>query len=79
MKLSSGASYTLLRNGARSEGNSWRSTEVHHTEPHRGDVDKFWNGPFLSTCRSCHSSRGQREDLGQIVVTFDASGWPAEG
>lgn len=53
------------------------ATEVHHADGgHKGDVDKFFSGPFLSTCRSCHASRGQREDLGQIVVSFRADGWP---
>lgn len=53
------------------------ATEVHHADGgHKGDVNKFWSGPFLSTCRSCHSRRGQREDLGQDVISFDGSGWP---
>lgn len=52
------------------------ATEVHHATPHRGDMGIFWSGPFVSTCKSCHASRGQREDLGQRVVTFDADGWP---
>ena len=53
------------------------ATEVHHADGgHKGDVDKFWSGPFVSTCKACHASRGQREDLGQTVVTFGADGWP---
>jgi len=52
------------------------ATEVHHAIPHRGDEALFWGGPFLSTCKPCHSSRGQREDLGQTVVVFGADGWP---
>ncbi|WP_078709608.1 HNH endonuclease [Consotaella salsifontis] len=53
------------------------ATEVHHARPHRGDEGAFWRGPFISTCKACHASRGQREDLGQDVVTFRADGWPA--
>lgn len=53
------------------------ATEVHHADGgHKGDVDKFFSGPFLSTCRSCHASRGQREDRGQTVVRFGPHGWP---
>lgn len=52
------------------------ATDVHHAEAHRGDLAKFWSGPLIATCRSCHASRGQREDLGQTVVTFAADGWP---
>lgn len=53
------------------------ATEVHHSDGgHKGDIQKFWEGPFISTCKPCHASRGQREDLGQTVVTFGADGWP---
>lgn len=52
------------------------ANEVHHDGPHRGDVERFFEGPFVSTCKSCHASRGQREDLGQTVVTFGPDGWP---
>ena len=52
------------------------ATEVHHATPHKGDLVIFWRGPFISTCKSCHASRGQREDLGQKVITFGPDGWP---
>lgn len=53
------------------------AAEVHHADGgHRGDETKFWSGPFVSTCKSCHASRGQREDLGQKVVRFGPDGWP---
>lgn len=52
------------------------ATEVHHAIPHRGSEDIFWNGPFVSTCKPCHSSRGQLEDHGKTVVSFGADGWP---
>jgi len=52
------------------------ANEVHHVEPHKGDMVKFWSGPFVATCKSCHSRRGQREDLGQETVRFGPDGWP---
>ena len=52
------------------------ANEVHHAIPHRGSEAIFWSGPFISTCKRCHASRGQREDLGQTIIRFDASGWP---
>lgn len=53
------------------------ATEVHHSDGgHKGDITKFWSGPLVSTCKPCHASRGQREDLGQTVMRFDAHGWP---
>jgi len=33
-----------------------------HVEPHRGDVDLFWAGPFQSLCKSCHSSAKQKNE-----------------
>jgi len=42
-----------------------------HVEPHHGDVNKFWLGPFQSLCKRCHDStkrfvemRGFRPDIG---------------
>lgn len=52
------------------------ATEVHHGTPHRGDEVLFWSGPFVSTCKSCHASRGQLEDNGKVVVRYGADGWP---
>lgn len=52
------------------------ATEVHHDGPHRGDITRFFEGPFVSTCKRCHASRGQLEDNGKAVVQFGADGWP---
>jgi len=29
-------------------------------EPHRGDVARFWAGPFQTLCKSCHDGDKQR-------------------
>ena len=53
------------------------ATVVHHAEGgHRGDIERFWSGPFQAVCASCHSRHGQLEDHGKKAVRFDASGWP---
>lgn len=52
------------------------ATVVHHAEPHRGDWDKFWSGPFENLCKPHHDSQGQLEDHGKTVIQFDAKGWP---
>ncbi|RWY85197.1 HNH endonuclease [Rhizobium leguminosarum] len=52
------------------------ATEVHHSAPHRGDLELFWSGPFISTCKPCHASRGQLEDNGRTVVRYGPDGWP---
>ncbi len=42
------------------------ATVCDHVEPHRGDADKFWNGPFQSLCDEapwrCHSRVKQLEE-----------------
>ena len=47
------------------------ATICDHVEPHHGDVNKFWLGPFMSLCKRCHDSgkrfaeiRGFRSDVG---------------
>jgi 5-methylcytosine-specific restriction enzyme A len=53
------------------------ATVVHHADGgHGGDEVKFWSGPFECLCKPHHDSEGQREDLGQTVVTYDAVGNP---
>ena len=56
------------------------ATVVHHGEGgHKGDIDKFFDPDILeSLCKSHHDSEGQREDLGQTIVTFGADGWPTD-
>lgn len=31
------------------------ATVCDHVDPHKGDLDRFWAGPFQSLCASCHS------------------------
>lgn len=51
--------------------------EVHHKDGgHKGDISKFWSGPFPSLCPSCHSRFGAAEDRGRTVVRFGPDGWP---
>ena len=52
------------------------ATVVHHLVPHRGDLVKFWSGPFENLCAPHHNSQGQMEDHGKVVMQFDAAGWP---
>ena len=38
------------------------ATTCDHVNPHRGDVEAFWSGPFQSLCTPCHSSTKQRSE-----------------
>jgi hypothetical protein len=49
-----------------------------HVEPHHGDVNKFWLGPFQSLCKRYHDStkrfvetRGFRPDIGLDGMPLD--------
>ena len=47
-----------------SKGDANVATVCDHIEPHRGDVAKFWAGPFQSLCSSCHDGEKQRLERG---------------
>jgi len=51
---------------------------VDHKEPHRGDMDRFWAGPFQSLCKHCHDSHKQRAENGGGVMGCDANGFPID-
>lgn len=38
------------------------ATEVDHIHAHKGDMRKFWAGPFQPLCKSCHSKKTAREN-----------------
>lgn len=48
------------------QGDYREATVCDHVTPHRGDVQKFWAGPFQSLCASCHSSAKQRAENSDI-------------
>lgn len=33
-----------------------------HVEAHRGDVGRFWSGPFQTLCKGCHDRDKQRQE-----------------
>ena len=39
-----------------------------HVEPHHGDVNKFWLGPFQSLCKRCHDSTKQFVETLSLVL-----------
>ncbi|RWO13125.1 MAG: HNH endonuclease [Mesorhizobium sp.] len=53
------------------------ATVVHHADGgHKGDVVKFYDGPFESLCKPHHDRDGQLEDHGRTVIRFGVDGWP---
>jgi hypothetical protein len=54
------------------------ATVVHHKEPHRGDRERFFSGPFESLCKACHDGPTQSaERLGYSNEIGD-DGWPVD-
>ena len=49
---------------------------VDHKKPHRGDMEKFWAGPFQSLCDHCHNAHKQRQENGGEIMGCDADGFP---
>lgn len=47
-------------------GERVKATTVDHIEPHKGDEQKFFAGPFQSLCQRCHAIKTNRERYGSI-------------
>jgi 5-methylcytosine-specific restriction endonuclease McrA len=45
-----------------------------HVEPHRGDVAKFWAGPFQTLCKPCHDGQKQKEEIAARAAGLDVYG-----
>ena len=46
----------LARKGKLVRASALLLMQSDHVEPHHGDVNKFWLGPFQSLCKGCHES-----------------------
>lgn len=40
-------------------GQATEATVCDHLDPHNGDVERFWSGPFQSLCEPCHNTLKQ--------------------
>lgn len=54
----------LCQGECKEKGKVTVATVCDHIEPHRGDMEKFYSGPFQSLCEHCHNSVKQRLDNG---------------
>lgn len=58
------------------------ATVCDHIEPHRGDMEKFWAGPFQSLCDDemyrCHSSKKQSEERLGYSTEIGRDGYPID-
>ena len=59
-------------------GRTTAATVCDHIEPHNGDLDKFWHGPFQSLCKTCHDGTKQAQDKGAGLRGCDTHGVPLD-
>lgn len=57
-------------------GRAVAATVCDHIEPHRGDVERFYAGPFQSLCKRCHDSEKKRIEAGSGPHGCDGAGVP---
>lgn len=49
-----------------------------HTEPHKGDPVKFYNGPFQTLCKRHHDSTKARQESKGMMPGCNAQGIPID-
>src|SRR5262245_910577 len=49
-----------------------------HVDPHRGDINKFWLGPFMSLCKRCHDSTKRLIERRGFRPDVAPDGWPTD-
>jgi 5-methylcytosine-specific restriction enzyme A len=54
------------------------ATICDHVEPHQGDVNKFWLGPFQSLCKECHDSTKRFVEKHGFRPDIGLDGWPLD-
>jgi 5-methylcytosine-specific restriction enzyme A len=60
------------------EGRVTPAAIVDHITPHRGDMDKFWAGPFQSLCATCHNRHKKMQEHGGQLMGCTADGVPMD-
>jgi 5-methylcytosine-specific restriction enzyme A len=48
--------------GCRAVHTSANPLHCDHVNPHRGDPERFFEGPFKALCETCHNAAKQREE-----------------
>ena len=62
------------------QGKTTAATVVDHIQPHKGDMDLFWDvNNWQALCKHCHDSIKQREEKRGRRIGYDVSGIPLGG
>src|SRR5690242_4408285 len=62
----------------REQGMYTPATICHHTTPHRGDVELFFNNVFVSLCKTCHDSEAQQIEKIGYSLRIGVDGLPID-
>lgn len=54
------------------------ATVCDHIEPHKGDLGKFFTGPFQSLCAPCHDGIKQSIERRGYSSAIGLDGWPTD-
>jgi hypothetical protein len=53
------------------------ATVVHHADPHKGDLQKFFGGKLISLCADCHDRTAHQIEAKGYTHAIDETGWPS--
>lgn len=74
----------IVNDGARTPDGGFQSNPrrrflvVHHVEPHKGDEDLFFNGPFETLCPDDHDKYEQQREVRGYSSETGEDGWPTD-
>lgn len=54
------------------------ATICDHIEPHNGNLEAFYSGPFQSLCKRHHDAAKQAEERGGYSREVGIDGWPVD-
>jgi 5-methylcytosine-specific restriction enzyme A len=54
------------------------ATVAHHSEPHRGDMAKFYGVPLTSLCAPCHDNTAAHIERKGYSNDIGLDGWPTD-
>lgn len=54
------------------------ATVAHHSEPHKGDLAKFYGVPLVSLCAPCHDTDAQSIERTGYSKAIGSDGWPTD-
>jgi 5-methylcytosine-specific restriction enzyme A len=60
----------------KQDGRLAPATVVDHVDPHKGDIVKFWQGPFQALCKAHHDGAKKSAEMTGTMRGCDEQGNP---